>query len=184
MPSYYNRQFGLPPEQAAALFGGVYFAGALCGLLSGGWLGNRLGASKTPKLLLFCMISYGLTFPLVAIVLFSPNLHLALAANALATFLGSAPNGPVLAMIQNELPKERRVLGASMFLLTLTLLGAGGGPLIIGMLSDFLAQSIQNGSLRWSMFAVKLLGLLLYFHLIYAYLTARKTPAYSTQASY
>lgn len=184
MPSYYNRQFGLPPEQAAALFGGVYFAGALCGLLSGGWLGNRLGASKTPKLLVFCIASYSLTFPLIAIVLFSPYLYLALAANVLATFLGSAPNGPVLAMIQNELPKERRVLGASMFLLTLTLLGAGGGPLIIGLLSDFLGQSMRDASLRWSMFAVKLLGLFLFFHLIYAYFISRRQQTGSLQLDY
>lgn len=181
MPSFYNRQFALAPEQAAALFGGVYFAGALCGLLAGGWLGNRLGASKTPKLLLFCMVSYSLTFPLIATVLFSSNLSLALAANALATFLGAAPNGPVLAMIQNELPKERRVLGASMFLLTLTLLGAGGGPLIIGVLSDFLGQSMQQASLKWSMFGVKLIGLLLYFHLIYAYFVARRSPSTSLE---
>lgn len=174
MPSFYNREFGLAPEQASALFGGVYFAGALCGLMSGGWLGNRLGASRTPKMLVFCMVSYALTFPLLATVLFSPYVQLAMVAHVLATFLGAMPNGPVLAMIQNELPEERRVLGASIFLLTLTLLGAGGGPLIIGMFSDFLAESLQEESLKWAMLTVKLLGLALYFHLMYAYFVARK----------
>lgn len=177
MPSFYNRQFNLPPEQAAAFFGGVYAAGALMGLLVGGALGNRLGAAQTRRMLKFCMISFAFTFPLIAAVLFAPSLEIAFAAHVAATFVGALPNGPVLAMIQNELPREQRVLGASMFLLTLTLLGAGGGPLIIGSLSDALAASWGQSSLQWSMLAVKLIGLLLFAHLGYAWWRTRATPA-------
>lgn len=174
MPSFYNRQFNLPPEQAAAFFGGAYATGALLGLLAGGAVGNRLGAARTEGLLKFCMLSFLLTFPLISAVLFAPNLQVAFVAHVLATFVGAMPNGPVLAMIHNELPRERRVLGASMFLLTLTLLGAGGGPLIIGTMSDALAGVAGASSLRWSMLAVKLIGLLLFLHLGYAWWLARR----------
>lgn len=174
MPSFYNRQFNLPPEQAAAFFGGAYASGALLGLLAGGAVGNRLGSARTEGLLRFCMLSFLLTFPLISGVLFAPNLQVAFVAHVLATFVGAMPNGPVLAMIQNELPRERRVLGASVFLLTLTLLGAGGGPLIIGTLSDALAGVAGTASLRWSMLAVKLIGLLLFLHLGYAWWLARR----------
>lgn len=180
MPSFYNRQFNLPPEQASALFGSIYAAGALTGVLLGGAIGNRMGGASSTRLLTFCMGTFFLTFPLIAIVLFAPSVQVAFAAHVLSTFVGSMPNGPLMAMIQNSLPRERRVLGASMFLLTLTLLGAGGGPLLIGVLSDLLASTMGPASLRWAMLATKLLGLLLFLHLGYAWWHARRTSAHAS----
>jgi MFS family permease len=183
MPSFYNRQFQLPPEQAAALFGGIYAAGALMGVLLGGAIGNRMGGSQTERLLAFCMLTFLLTFPLISVVLFAPSVEIAFAAHVLSTFVGSMPNGPLMAMIQNALPRERRVLGASMFLLTLTLLGAGGGPLLIGVLSDALASTMGQTSLRWAMLAAKLLGLMLFAHLGYAWWLARRSGAQAEPAA-
>lgn len=174
MPSFYNRQFGLAPEQAAALFGGIYASGALMGVLLGGAIGNRMGGASTSRLLVLCMGTMMLTFPLIATVLFAPSVQVAFAAHVLSTFFGSMPNGPLMAMIQNELPRERRVIGASVFLLTLTLLGAGGGPLLIGVLSDVFAASMGQASLRWAILIVKLLGLLLFLHMGYAWWLSRR----------
>jgi MFS family permease len=176
MPSFYNRQFALAPEHAAAFFGGAYLAGSLLGLLAGGVIGNRLGGARTERLLALCMISYALTFPLIAGVLFAPNLQLAFAAHVAATFMGAMPNGPVFAMISNTLPRERRVLGVSVLLLALTLFGAGGGPLLVGMISDALAAEFGSASLRWALLTVKLLGLVFFLHLGYAWIKARQVP--------
>jgi MFS family permease len=175
MPSFYNRQFELAPEHAAAFFGGAYLAGSLLGLLAGGVIGNRLGSARSDRLLAFCMISYALTFPLIASVLFAPNLQVAFVAHVAATFMGAMPNGPVFAMISNTLPREQRVLGVSVVLLSLTLFGAGGGPLLVGMFSDALAAEFGQASLRWAMLGVKLLGLVFFLHLGYAWVRARRT---------
>lgn len=169
MPSFYNRQFGLAPAEASAIFGGVYAAGALCGVLLGGVLGDKLGGASPEKLLKFCILVLLLTFPLISIVLFAPNLHVAMVVHVLSTFVGSMPNGPLMALVQNELPREQRVLGSSFFLLTMTLLGAGGGPLIIGVASDMLNAALGDGSLRWSMLGVKLLGFLAFVHFFIAW---------------
>lgn len=176
MPSFYNRQFGLAPEHAAAFFGGAYLAGSLLGLLAGGVIGNRLGGARAERLLAFCMVSYALTFPLIAAVLFAPNLQVAFVAHVAATFVGAMPNGPVFAMISNTLPRERRVLGVSVLLLALTLFGAGGGPLLVGMFSDALAAEYGHASLRWAMLAVKLLAAVFFLHLGYAWIKARRAP--------
>lgn len=176
MPSFYNRQFGLAPEHASAFFGGAYLAGSLLGLLAGGVIGNRLGGARPERLLVFCMVSYALTFPLIAAVLFAPNLHVAFAAHVAATFMGAMPNGPVFAMISNTLPRERRVLGVSVLLLALTLFGAGGGPLLVGMFSDALAAEFGQASLRWAMLGVKLLAVVFFLHLGYAWIRARRAP--------
>ena len=176
MPSFYNRQFGLAPEHASAFFGGAYLMGSLMGLLAGGVIGNRLGGAREERLLAFCMISYALTFPLIAAVLFAPNLQVAFVAHVAATFMGAMPHGPVFAMISNTLPRERRVLGVSVVLLALTLFGAGGGPLLVGMFSDALAAEYGEASLRWALLAVKLLAAVFFLHLGYAWIKARRAP--------
>jgi hypothetical protein len=70
-----------------------------------------------------------------------------------------------------------RVLAASVFLLMLTLLGDGGGPLLIGVFSDLLAPRFGAESLKYAMLIVKLLGLLLFVHLSLAWRDARRTAA-------
>jgi len=174
MPSFYNREFGLAPDEAAAFFGGAYAGGALIGLLLGGLLGNRIGADRPNRMLAFCMGTYALTFPCILGVLFAPNLKFAFAAHVAATVFGAMPNGPVLAMLHTTVPRHLRVLGASVFLLVLTMLGDGGGPLLIGWFSDLLQPRFGNESLKYAMLIVKLFGLMLFVHLSLAWRSARK----------
>jgi predicted MFS family arabinose efflux permease len=175
MPSFYNRQFGLAPDAAAAFFGGAYAGGALLGLLLGGLLGNWIGSGKQERLLPFCMLTYLFTFPCILGVLFAPSLQFAFVAHVAATMFGAMPNGPVMSMIHASVPRAMRVLAASVFLLMLTLLGDGGGPLLIGVFSDLLAPRFGTESLKFAMLFVKLLGLLLFVHLSLAWRDARRT---------
>jgi MFS family permease len=177
MPSFYNRQFGLAPDEAAAFFGGAYAGGALLGLLLGGLLGNRIGATRFDRLLPFCMGTYLLTFPCILTVFFAPNLQVAFVAHVAATVFGAMPNGPVLSMLHTAVPRSLRVLAASVFLLTLTLLGDGGGPLLIGFFSDLLQPTLGVESLKYSMLIVKLLGVFLFVHLMLAWRIERRKSA-------
>lgn len=165
MPSFYNRQFGLAPGAAAAMFGGAYAFGALLGLVAGGWLGNWLARRDPARLVVFCMLTYLCTFPCIALVFFAPNLKVAFAAHVAATMFGSMPNGPLFALIHNSVPAALRALASSLFLLTMTLLGGGGGPLLIGVFSDQLAGTFGIESLKYAMLFVKLLGVMLFIHL-------------------
>lgn len=177
MPSFYNRQFGLSPDAAAAFFGGAYAGGALLGLLLGGVIGNRIGSGRQDRLLPFCMITYALTFPCILGVLFAPSLRFAFVAHVAATTFGAMPNGPVMSMIHASVPRSMRVLAASVFLLALTLLGDGGGPLLIGLASDLLEPRLGHESLKYAMLLVKLLGVLLFIHLSIAWRAARLESA-------
>lgn len=165
MPSFYNRQFGLTPGGAAAMFGGAYAFGALLGLVAGGWLGNWLARKDPARLVAFCMLTYLCTFPCIALVLFAPSLQVAFVAHVAATMFGSMPNGPLFALIHNSVPAALRALASSLFLLSMTLLGGGGGPLLIGVFSDLLSASFGIESLKYAMLAVKLLGVMLFVHL-------------------
>lgn len=183
MPSFYNRQFGLAPDEAAAFFGSAYAGGALIGLLLGGILGNRLGGGRQERLLGFCMATYAMTFPCILGVLFAPNLKFAFAAHVAATVFGAMPNGPVLSMLHTTVPRNLRVLGASVFLLVLTMLGDGGGPLLIGWFSDLLLPRFGTESLKYAMLIVKLFGLMLFVHLTLAWYGMRKASGTSFPSS-
>ncbi|WP_129780824.1 spinster family MFS transporter [Peristeroidobacter soli] len=165
MPTFYHRQFGLAPDAAASIFGGGYGLGALLGLLLGGAFGNWLAAKDPARLVGFCMVTFLLTFPAISLVLFAPNVTVAFAAHVAAIMFGSMPSGPLYALVQNSVPPHLRAFASSVFLVTLTLFGAGGGPLLIGIFSDTLAPSLGEQSLTYSMFLVKLLGVMLFLHL-------------------
>lgn len=165
MPSFYNRQFGLSPASAAAMFGGAYVFGAVLGLMAGGGLGNWLARKDPTRLMGLCMVTYLLTFPCIALVFFAPSLEIAFVAHVAATMFGAMPNGPLFALIHNSVPASVRALASSLFLLSMTLLGGGGGPLLIGVFSDALASSLGVESLKYAMLIVKLLGVMLFVHL-------------------
>jgi len=93
------------------------------------------------------------------------------------------PNGPVLSMLHSAIPPRLRVLGASVFLLALTLLGDGGGPLLIGLFSDLLQPRFGTESLKYAMVGVKLLGVMLFFHLTLAWLAERRRNVRSVAAN-
>jgi MFS transporter, Spinster family, sphingosine-1-phosphate transporter len=183
MPSFYNRQFNLPPDEAAAFFGGAYAGGALLGLLIGGWLGNRIGAARFDRLLPFCMLTYLMTFPCILAVLFAPNLQVAFVAHVAATVFGAMPNGPVFAMVHTAVPRVLRVLATSVLLLALVLLGDGGGPLLIGVFSDLLLPSMGTESLKYAMLIVKLLGVMLFVHMTLAWRHERRKSALARAAA-
>jgi hypothetical protein len=90
---------------------------------------------------------------------------------------GAMPNGPVLSMLHTAVPRSLRVLAASVFLLTLTLLGDGGGPFLIGFFSDLLKPTLGVESLKYSMLIVKLLGVFLFVHLMLAWRIERRKSA-------
>jgi len=59
----------------------------------------------------------------------------------------------VLSSLQSVLPPAIRGMGVAMLMLAVNLVGAGAGPLLVGMLSDYLAPTFGSDSLRYAMAA-------------------------------
>ena len=83
-----------------------------------------------------------LMWPLYEIALFAPTAVLSLAFLALASAAGGAAYGPALAAIQTVLPAAARARGAALNGFVANLIGIGGGPLVVGALSDHLAPTL------------------------------------------
>ena len=55
--------------------------------------------------------------------------------------------------MQSVLPAAVRGMGVAMLMLAVNLIGGGAGPLLVGMLSDFLEPTLGIESLRYAMVA-------------------------------
>jgi MFS family permease len=84
-------------------------------------------------------------------VLLTANLHVAYAFSALVGFVSSLPIGPLTAAIQAQAAPRARATAGAVMLLVSCVIGMGGGPLVVGVLSDLLAARTGEESLRYSL---------------------------------
>jgi MFS family permease len=136
LPSYFGRMFHLSLGEAGALFGLAYGIGAVTGMLMGGLFASRLMRRGTVWALWIAALSYVLGGPLLVAALIVNNLVLSLALVTLGMGIASAAYGPAFAMIQTIAEPRMRAKATAISLLVSNLIGAGLGPLAVGMLSD------------------------------------------------
>jgi len=148
IPAYLMRVQHMPLAEVARWFGP---AAGLCmglGIWGGGALVNWLGKRD---LRAFAYV------PGLAVLVTAPTLALAVMANSWQTslLLMLVPmvactmfTAPVLALVQNLMPVNARATATALVLLAFNIVGLGGGPLVIGMVSDALAASGAETPLR------------------------------------
>ena len=62
--------------------------------------------------------------------------------------------GPVLELVQSVVKVRMRAFAAAMLFMVGTLVGSGGGPLIIGAINDYLNPSYGRLAIRYSLLCV------------------------------
>src|SRR5262249_59561920 len=134
-----------------ALFAGI---GAL-GPARGGYAAARLSVRTsdrrwymwTPGVATLAMI------PFQFFAYLMPNLRLVLPSFAGMMFLAAVFFGPSFAMTQALATLRMRSVATSLLLFVQTLIGLGLGPLLTGVISDYLAPSSGTNSLRYALAA-------------------------------
>lgn len=173
MSLFFIRSHDMTPAEAGGFVGGLTGLGMLPGLLAGGWLADLL-ARRDARLPMYLLSAAALACALFFLgTLWAPDRPLALASVCAAVFAGTITSAPLMAYVQNLAPTRLRSTCSALVMLTNAILGAGLGPLASGLLSDSLAPTFGEDSLRWS------LTICLAPHLIYALLllgTVRLLP--------
>ena len=169
-PSFLIRSHGLNLQEAGFLVGVVGGSGATLGTLACGLLTDRLVRRDS---------GWQIGVPLLGTVLSIPfALACFLWPQGIAFHLGSVPvptaflfysafgffgvwwATPCLGAISHLFPATRLAQATAIFVMAMTLLGVGLGPLLIGVLSDWLGSTLGGESLRYALAAsVGLLGL-------------------------
>jgi MFS family permease len=146
---YLQREFGMPAYKEVALAYSLELAIAM-GLgtwLSGQFVDILVRRSKVWYALLPA-VALALSLPFFIGFVKAPTIWVALAFLAAPTFLNIMYLAPALALVQNSVKADQRTMSGAMLLLVLNLIGLGGGPTFIGIMSDhFNAEHLQQAGL-------------------------------------
>lgn len=138
LPQFFYRVHGYSLAQLGSTFGLTFGAGLTVGVLTGGWLGDRLARRGTHWPMWLCVAASLLLVPIYTVVLLVDSGQVAVTL----VFLAAAVNGLVtpqmVTLIQNVSPVETRATASSISAISGSILGVGLGPAVIGMASDAL----------------------------------------------
>jgi MFS family permease len=160
-PSFLIRSHGLNMQEAGVLVGVAGGTGATIGTLVCGILTDRMTRRDAgwqigvPLLGTLISIPFALAYFLwpqgMAFHVGSIGVPQAFLFYGGFSFFGGWWATPCISAITHLFPPARLAQATSIFLMSMTLLGVGVGPLFVGMMSDWLAPSLGTDSLRYAL---------------------------------
>lgn len=162
-PSFLIRSHGLSLQEAGILVGVVGGTCSAIGTVTCGWLTDRMVRRDAgwqigvPLLGTLLSIPFGLACFLwpqgVAFTAFGIAVPLAFLFYIPFGFFGTWWATPCLGAISHLFPATRLAQATAIFVMGMTLLGVGLGPLVTGMLSDYFTPIAGSEALRYSLAA-------------------------------
>jgi MFS family permease len=176
VPSYLVRSHGL-----SLAFTGTYLAltigvGGGLGTYLGGRLSDALGR-RDPRwsLWLFSAIFVAGTPPVIAFYLVNDT-ALALVLFLFPALLGATYLGPSVAVLHDRVPASLRPIASAIFILLITLIGLGAGPLLAGAISQYAFAAYGENSLRYALVVMQIAALWSAVHYYFAGRRLRAAP--------
>lgn len=166
-PAFLMRAHGLSQSAVGLFFGTALGLGTAAGAIAGGLTANILAKRSLRWLTLMPLLLSVLFLPLYEIAIYAPNVSVSLVLIGLVSAVGGATLGPVLAAIQTVVPPRMRATGSSLTGFSGSLIGLGGAPLVVGVLSDFFAQSMDPAPALQRALAISVLAALLVSALLF-----------------
>lgn len=153
LPSFYLRLFGLDSASIGWYLGLGIGAGSGAGILIGGLAANWANKRDVRWPLWMGAVTTALALPAALAVIWVPSAAASLVFVVAMGVLWSIPNGPAVAIINSVVAPRARATAQSIAIFLTSVLGFGLGPLCVGMLSDGLASSVGEQSLRYALLA-------------------------------
>ena len=141
---------------------GLTNVGGALGIWLGGWITDRFGTRDLRNYIVAPAIAALLVIPVRLTIYTVDSALVALSFLAVSAFLGGFWWGPVFSVGQSVVPSHMRATSAAIILFTINLLGAGMGPLVLGLLSDYFNHGLGMGpaeGVRWALIASVVTGL-------------------------
>ena len=150
VPTFMVRSFGLSLSKIGGWYGASY-AFSVLGLLVGGVVISRL-MRRDPRWEFWVAAgTYAISLPLYVAMVLAPTWWMVIALQCVGTFFSSVGSGATLSGVQSLAEPRRRATAASLVLLTSSLVGAGMGPWVVGMITDALVPELGKEALRYAM---------------------------------
>ena len=153
LPSFFVRSHGMSVSELGVW---LAFAWGVFGLI-GAYLGGVLPARYAPRKESLHMRGVAIAFAIGSLffmlVYLSSDRYIALMCLAIVATLFSLINGAIFSAIQSLVDERMRSVALASIFLWSNLIGVGLGPLAVGALSDVLAPTLGQESLRYALVA-------------------------------
>lgn len=153
-PAFLMREKGMTLGEVGNYYSLVLAVTMAIGTWASGYIVDKLGPKRPWTYAIVPGAATLLSLPLFYMMLYAPNWQSALLMFAGPSLLNITYLAPGLAVIQNGVPSHRRAISGALFLFVLNLIGLGGGPLYVGMVSDFALANYGTDALQIGMLAL------------------------------
>jgi MFS family permease len=150
-PAFLARSFGMSLGNIGILLGAAAGIPGAIGMYAGGYLSDRLGKYDSRWRLWVAALSLLILCPCCFAAYLAPTPTLSLLLMTLPFCLNTIYAATTFAQTQSIAGIRMRSTAAAILLCVLAFLGYGGGPQIVGLMSDLLAPYAGVQSLRWSL---------------------------------
>jgi predicted MFS family arabinose efflux permease len=157
---FFQRSYGLSPGEVGYTFGILGGLAGVFGTWLGGWLAERFGQVDRRHVVTAPAVGMALAVPIAFSAYLMTDWRLSLALLMLPTVLNSLYYGPVYASTQGLVPLHHRATASAFLLFCQNLIGLGLGPLVFGIMSDWLKPTYGDDSVRYVLYGAALLGLI------------------------
>ncbi len=135
---YLTRHFGITPALGSTMLGLDLLVFATAGIIGGSLFCDAMTArGRTDATVRTGVIGAVCVIPLVAIFPFAPTLPTALSVLAALLFFAAFAYGAAPAALQLITPNRKRATVSALYLVLVNLVGLTAGPVLTGMLTDF-----------------------------------------------
>jgi predicted MFS family arabinose efflux permease len=157
-PTFLRRVHGMSLSEVGTGLGLVSGLGGVAGSLLGGFLADRLGRRDARWYAFVAGGAAFLSIPCAVLFLTVEGKYAALAAYVPYILLVGAYNGPLFALNQGLAKPRMRAMSAAIHLITVSLIGGGLGPWLVGRANDALRAEYGDMGIRYSLIGVIALG--------------------------
>lgn len=159
IPSFLVRSHGLGIAQIGAYLALTIGIGGAIGSWLGGAISDRLRERDVRWSLWLVAIVFVIARPFAMAFYWVDDTALALALFVLPGAVGAIHIGPSLAILHERVEARQRPLASALFLMIVTLVGLGLGPLAVGAMSQIVFAKYGADSLRYALLVWQLVGL-------------------------
>jgi predicted MFS family arabinose efflux permease len=148
--SFLSRVHQVDVATAGVVLGLAMGIGGGTGTFLGGYLSDKLSHRDMRWYIWVPMIAGASALFFNYLLFFSETVSVVYFAILMVSFLTAFYLGPTIAITHSLVNAKMRAFASAILFFVLNLIGLGGGPLVIGMLSDYLQPSFGDLSLRWA----------------------------------
>jgi MFS family permease len=148
------REKGMTLNDVALWYALVVAIGMGGGIFASGWLIDRYTRRSKKAYALLPAISLALALPFYIAFVWAPSWPLALALMLGPNFLNYFYLSSSVALVQEEVRPNQRVMAGALLLLVMNFIGMGVGPTYVGAASDFFRATHPENSLQIALYTL------------------------------